>query len=50
MYYMETRSSTIVLRVKPTLRALIKADAEKQGVSESQIVRGILARHYERKT
>ena len=48
MYYMpETRSETLVLRVKPTLRERIKADAQQQSVSESQIVRGILARHYE---
>ena len=44
---MDTRSETIIVRVKPQLRALIKAEAKLQEVPESRIIRAILVKHYE---
>jgi hypothetical protein len=40
------RSTYINVRVLPALRERIKADAHAQGVSESVIVRRIVAGHY----
>lgn len=43
----DTRSKMISVRIKPQLHRLIAADALEADVSESQIIRSILARHYE---
>ena len=42
----DNRSTTIQVRVKPQLRDLIKADAAERELTESQIVRSILAAYY----
>jgi hypothetical protein len=45
----ETRSVVLHLRIKPSLQELIRRDATAIDASESQIVRTILAKHYEGK-
>jgi uncharacterized protein (DUF1778 family) len=45
----ETRSQTIVIRIKPVLHDLIKSEADADNTTVSQVVRRILARNYEGK-
>jgi len=45
----ESRSSYLTVRIKPALRERILADAEANEMSQSQVVRSILAKYYEGK-
>ena len=43
----ETRSEWLRVRIKPQLKVKIQSDALESDVSESQVVRSILVKHYE---
>ena len=45
---LDTRSATIIVRVKPQLRERIRQEARLQQVPESAVIRAILVKHYQR--
>ena len=45
----DTRDIKFTFRMKSALYDLIQCEAQRQEVSESQIIRGILARHFQAK-
>lgn len=45
----DTRSRTIVIRVRPVLHDLLKEQAAQEETTVSQVVRRILAKNYEQR-